>query len=105
MGDYYADSRGFAGITSYGGQQVRFHHDVGEPGEDEGFLRLDGDWLIEEGTNPDGSTFREVWNPLPNSGGPCGAWQVAGCQVVQVGPHIVYVDSTEGRYFRAATLA
>ncbi|MEU7604059.1 hypothetical protein, partial [Streptomyces sp. NPDC041003] len=32
-GSYYADSRGFAGTTSFDGSQVHFHHLTGEPGD------------------------------------------------------------------------
>lgn len=100
VGDHYADSRGFAGVTSYDGTQVAFHHDVGEPGQDEGALSRDGDNLVEVGTNPDGSTFREIWTPLPDSAGPSGAWRIGDCQVVRVGPHIVHVDRHGGSYLR-----
>lgn len=64
-GPYYADSRGFAGTTSFDGSQVRFHHLTGEPGEDAGTFRWDGANLVERGTNPDGSTFLEIWTPCP----------------------------------------
>ncbi|THA58345.1 hypothetical protein [Streptomyces sp. A1136] len=59
-GPCYADSRGFAGTTSYDGRRVTFHHEVGSPGEDVGALRAEGDGLVETGTNTDGSTFLEV---------------------------------------------
>ncbi|WP_434587595.1 hypothetical protein [Streptomyces sp. A5-4] len=123
-GDYYADSRGFAGTTSYEDGQVRFHHDVGAPGDDVGVLRAEGEGLIETGTNTDGSTFLEVWTPLPGSDGQDGSWcageapparsrsvqappvqarsvrsqsvrsQSVRSQSVRVGRHIVHVDST-----------
>lgn len=96
---YYADSRGFAGITTYDGADVRFHHDVGTPGEDVGTLRRDGDRLIETGTNPDGSTFREVWTPLVDSEEECGSWRVGEAQIVRVGTHVVHVDADGGGYF------
>ncbi len=97
-GDHYADSRGFAGVTTYDGAQVRFRHDVGEPGEDVGTLRRDGDHLVETGVNPDGSTFLEVWTPLPGAAGSCGSWRVGRLQVVRVGRHVVCVDDTGGRH-------
>ncbi|MEV4615813.1 hypothetical protein AB0K43_24960 [Kitasatospora sp. NPDC049258] len=100
VGDRYADSRGFAGVTSYDGTRVRFGHDVGEPGEDEGVLTQDGVNLVETGTNTDGSTFREIWTPLPDGEGPCGVWRVADCQVVRVGAHLVHVDGRGGGYLR-----
>lgn len=96
--EYYADSRGFAGRTSYDGEQVRFHHDVGEAGDDTGTLRPDGENLTESGTNSDGSTFREIWGPLPDGGGPCGAWRAGPVQVVRVGAHVVHVDGAGGTY-------
>lgn len=99
-GEYYADSRGFAGVTSYDGGLVTFHHQVGEPGLDQGVLRRDGGNLVETGTNPDGSTFREVWTPLPDSAGPAGSWRAGDCQVVRVGVHIVHVDGAGGGYLR-----
>ncbi|MGW6708963.1 hypothetical protein ACWGDE_29300 [Streptomyces sp. NPDC054956] len=95
-GTFYADSRGFAGTTSYQDGQVTFHHDVGEPGHDVGTLRADGSRMIETGTNLDGGTFLEVWTPLPGSGGPDGSWTAAGTQTVRVGSHVVHVDA-EGR--------
>ncbi|MEZ0064810.1 hypothetical protein ABIA32_000798 [Streptacidiphilus sp. MAP12-20] len=98
VGVHYADSRGFAGTTSYDGAQLRFHHDVGEAGEDVGTLRRDGENLIESGVNPDGSTFLEVWTPLPDDGGEGGSWSLAGCQVVRVGRHVVHVDGESGAY-------
>lgn len=96
---YYADSRGFAGITTYNGADVRFHHAVGEPGEDVGTLQQDGDRLIETGTNQDGSTFREVWTPLVDSDEECGSWRVDEAQTVRVGTHVVHVDPSGGHYF------
>ncbi|MFE7096399.1 hypothetical protein [Streptomyces erythrochromogenes] len=99
-GPYYADSRGFAGTTSFDGSQVRFHHLTGEPGDDTGTLRWDGANLIERGTNPDGSTFLEVWTPLPDADGSAGSWSGPGHQVVRVGRHVVHVDSRAGTYWR-----
>ncbi|MEV6651606.1 hypothetical protein [Streptomyces sp. NPDC051219] len=98
-GDHYADSRGFAGRTTYDGERVHFHHDVGTPGQDVGTLRSDGDNLVETGTNADGSTFLEVWMPLPDSDGPLGFWRVGDTQTVRVGRHVVHVDGTDGRHF------
>ncbi|MFI5859973.1 hypothetical protein [Streptomyces sp. NPDC051546] len=92
-GSLYADSRGFAGTTSYDGREITFHHDVGAPGHDVGILRPDGECLIETGTNLDGSTFREVWSPLPAAQGPAGCWLAAGTQTVRVGRHVVHVDA------------
>ncbi|MCX5402950.1 hypothetical protein OHA37_03500 [Streptomyces sp. NBC_00335] len=88
----YADSRGFAGTTSYDGHQITFHHHVGAPGHDVGVLRPDGVRLIETGSNSDGSTFMEVWSPLPYAQGPTGCWFAAGTQTVRVGNHVVHVD-------------
>ncbi|WP_285541875.1 hypothetical protein [Streptomyces lavendulae] len=85
-GTLYADSRGFAGSTSYDGEQVTFHHDVGYPGHDIGTLRSEGTRMIETGTNLDGSTFLEVWTPLPDSDGPAGSWTAAGTHTVRCGP-------------------
>ncbi|WP_142212452.1 hypothetical protein [Streptomyces sp. SLBN-118] len=96
---YYADSRGFAGVTTYEGGQVRFHHDVGEPGEDVGTLRRSGEDMIETGVNTDGSTFREVWTPLPDSEGACGSWRVGTAQIVRVGRYVVHVDEGRGSCF------
>ncbi|MCX4539355.1 hypothetical protein [Streptomyces sp. NBC_01565] len=92
-GRLYADSRGFAGATSYDGEQVTFHHDVGAPGHDVGSLRPDGAHMIETGTNTDGSTFTEVWTPLDGVTGPEGSWTVAGTQTVRVGSHVVHVTA------------
>lgn len=89
----YADSRGFAGTTSYDGRQITFHHHVGAPGHDVGVLRPDGIRLIETGSNLDGSTFLEVWSPLPYAQGPTGCWFAAGSQTVRVGSHVVHVDA------------
>ncbi|MFJ7203586.1 hypothetical protein ACIQWR_08630 [Streptomyces sp. NPDC098789] len=93
-GALYADSRGFAGRTSYDGERVTFHHEVGEPGVDVGALRADGAGMVETGTNPDGSTFLEVWTPLPGADGPEGCWTTGGTMTVRVGPHVVHVDAT-----------
>ncbi|MET9666257.1 hypothetical protein ABZY19_12890 [Streptomyces sp. NPDC006475] len=99
-GDWYADSRGFAGVTAYDDGLVRFHHDVGEPGEDVGRLeRASGGDMTESGTNPDGSTFHEVWTPLPGSEGPCAAWRSGPVQVVRVGRYVVHVDERGGSFF------
>lgn len=95
-GTLYADSRGFAGTTSYDGRQLTFHHDVGAPGHDVGVLRAEGTRLIETGTNPDGGTFLEVWSPLPYAEGPAGCWIAAGSQTVRVGSHVVHVDAAGG---------
>ncbi|GLX37746.1 hypothetical protein Sros01_38190 [Streptomyces roseochromogenus] len=62
-GTLYADSRGFAGSTSYDGEQVTFHHDVGSPGHDIGTLRSEGTRMIETGTNLDGSTLHPLHPP------------------------------------------
>ncbi|MGI5404473.1 hypothetical protein ACQEVG_34480 [Streptomyces sp. CA-135486] len=96
---YYADSRGFAGVTTYEGGEVRFHHDVGDPGEDVGRLEPSDAGMIETGVNPDGSTFREVWTPLPDSAGACGSWRMGTAQIVRVGRHVVHVDDECGSYF------
>ncbi|HET6859192.1 MAG TPA: hypothetical protein VFH94_19160 [Streptomyces sp.] len=92
-GDFYADSRGFAGVTSYDDGRVCFHHDVGTPGHDVGSLRAEGDGLVETGTNADGSTFLEVWTPLPGGDGQDGSWRVGDAQCVRVGRHLVHVDA------------
>ncbi|WP_328302476.1 hypothetical protein OG389_33010 [Streptomyces sp. NBC_00435] len=92
-GTLYADTRGFAGRTSYDGERVTFHHEVGVPGHDVGVLRPEGDHMVETGTNLDGSTFLEVWTPLPDSAGPVGSWTAAGTQTVRVGGHVVHVDA------------
>ncbi|MFZ3474374.1 hypothetical protein ACODT3_04215 [Streptomyces sp. 4.24] len=92
-GTFYADSRGFAGTTAYDGEQVTFHHDVGDPGHDVGTLRAEGSRMVESGTNPDGSTFLEVWTPLPGAAGPDGSWTAAGTQTVRAGRHVVHVDA------------
>ncbi|MFI6144503.1 hypothetical protein [Streptomyces sp. NPDC051109] len=99
-GPYYADSRGFAGTTSFGGSRVHFHHLTGEPGEDVGAFRWEGDHLVEWGTNTDGSTFLEVWDPLPGAEGAAGSWSGPGHHVVRVGRHVVHVDSRAGTYWR-----
>ncbi|MCX4694872.1 hypothetical protein [Streptomyces sp. NBC_01408] len=114
-GEFYADSRGFAGTTVYDGRQVTFLHEVGSPGHDVGTLRREGADLIETGENPDGSTFMEVWTPLDGTdcaggtgaGGdgtgdavPEGSWHVGGTQTVRVGRHVVHVDSAaNGAHF------
>lgn len=92
-GAFYADSRGFAGTTAYDGEQVTFHHDVGDPGHDVGTLRAEGTRMVESGTNPDGSTFLEVWTPLPGAAGPDGSWTATGTQTVRAGRHVVHVDA------------
>lgn len=92
-GTFYADSRGFAGTTSYDGGRVTFHHDAGTPGHDVGTLRAEGTLMIETGTNLDGSTFMEIWTPLPHVEGPEGSWTTAGAQTVRVGSHVVHVDA------------
>ncbi|MFJ3202661.1 hypothetical protein [Streptomyces sp. NPDC086989] len=105
-GPYFADSRGFAGVTSFDGSRVQFHHLEGEPGEDTGTFRREGADLIEWGTNTDGSTFLEVWTPLPAADGDTGSWAGphagarAGYRVVRVGRHVVHVDSDGGTYWR-----
>ncbi|MET9701008.1 hypothetical protein ABZY31_29410 [Streptomyces sp. NPDC006529] len=93
-GALYADSRGFAGTTSYDGERVTFHHEVGSPGLDVGALRPDGAGMVETGTNADGSTFLEVWTPLPGAKGPEGCWTAGGTMTVRVGGHVVHVDAT-----------
>ncbi|WP_412079065.1 hypothetical protein ACLF6K_37610 [Streptomyces xanthophaeus] len=111
-GEYYADSRGFAGTTVYDGRQVTFRHEVGSPGHDVGTLRREGADLIETGENPDGSTFMEVWTPLDGTdddsaadggtgeGAPEGSWRAGGTQTVRVGRHVVHVDSAgNGAHF------
>lgn len=95
---YYADSRGFAGTTEFDGVAVRFHHEVGTPGDDVGSLRMQARYLTETGVNPDGSTFFEVWRALPDDGGDVGAWRCAGTQTVRVGNHVVHVAGDEGGY-------
>ncbi|WP_329389601.1 hypothetical protein OG625_36695 [Streptomyces sp. NBC_01351] len=102
-GPYYADSRGFAGTTSFDGSRVHFHHLTGEPGEDAGTFRWEGANLVERGTNPDGSTFLEIWTPLPGAEGADGAtgsWSGPDHHVVRVGRHVVHVDSRAGTYWR-----
>ncbi|MFJ9766341.1 hypothetical protein ACIRUY_21235 [Streptomyces erythrochromogenes] len=99
-GPYYADSRGFAGTTSFDGTQVRFHHLTGEPGEDTGTFRWDGPNLVERGTNTDGSTFLEIWTPLPGADGNTHSWSGPDHHVVRVGRHVVHVDSRAGTYWR-----
>ncbi|MFB7462768.1 hypothetical protein ACFCZ1_04565 [Streptomyces sp. NPDC056224] len=99
-GPYYADSRGFAGATSFDGSQVHFHHLTGEPGEDAGTFRWEGANLVERGTNPDGSTFLEVWTPLAGADGATGSWSGPDHHVVRVGRHVVHVDSRSGTYWR-----
>ncbi|MFJ7154328.1 hypothetical protein ACIQUQ_05265 [Streptomyces sp. NPDC101118] len=99
-GRYFADSRGFAGTTGFDGRQVHFHHLTGEPGEDAGSFRWEGTDLVEWGTNPDGSTFLEVWTPLPDAEGDSGSWTGPDHHVVRVGAHVVHVDSRTGTYWR-----
>ena len=100
VGEYYADSRGFAGTTEYDGVAVRFHHEVGEPGEDVGTLCMDGERMIETGANTDGSTFLEVWQALQDGGGQCGVWRCAGTLTVRVDEHVVHVDGAGAGYQR-----
>ncbi|MFG2298268.1 hypothetical protein [Streptomyces sp. NPDC048603] len=110
-GPYFADSRGFAGVTSFDGRQVHFHHLTGEPGEDAGTFRREGPNLVEWGTNTDGSTFLEVWTPLPldedgDGDDDCdrdrdsGSWSATGYHVVRVCRHLVHVDSRTGTYWQ-----
>ncbi|MFJ6793605.1 hypothetical protein [Streptomyces sp. NPDC091268] len=99
-GPYYADSRGFAGTTSFDGSRVHFHHLTGEPGADAGTFRREGSDLVEWGVNADGSTFLEVWTPLPDTAGGSGSWSGPGHHVVRVGPHVVHVDARAGTYWR-----
>ncbi|MCB5167541.1 hypothetical protein LG634_22265 [Streptomyces bambusae] len=99
-GPYFADSRGFAGTTSFDGRRVHFHHLTGEPGEDIGTFRRDGCDLVEWGTNPDGGTFLEVWTPLPAEDTGTGSWSGPGWHVVRVGRHVVHVDDVAGTYAR-----
>ncbi|MCC0093778.1 hypothetical protein K7B10_03030 [Streptomyces flavotricini] len=99
-GPYFADSRGFAGVTSFDGSRIHFHHLEGEPGEDTGTFRWQGANLVERGTNTDGSTFLEIWTPLPAGDGDTGSWAGAGYHVVRVGRHLVHVDSRAGTYWR-----
>ncbi|MGG8405947.1 hypothetical protein ACM614_04715 [Streptomyces sp. 12297] len=99
-GPYFADSRGFAGVTSFDGSRVRFHHLTGEPGEDTGTFRREGANLVEWGTNTDGSTFLEVWTPLPVDDDATGSWSGTDHHVVRVGRHLVHVDSRAGTYWR-----
>jgi hypothetical protein len=103
---YYADSRGFAGTTEYDGAAVRFHHEVGAPGDDVGSLSMQAGHMLETGVNADGSTFFEVWRALPDGGddgddgggGDVGVWRCAGTQTVRVGRHIVHVNDDGGVY-------
>ena len=97
-GRYYADSRGFAGTTEYDGAAVRFHHEVGTPGDDVGVLSMQADHMLETGVNADGSTFFEVWRALPDDGGDVGVWRCAGTQTVRVGRHVVHVNGNDGVY-------
>ncbi|MFI8103854.1 hypothetical protein [Streptomyces sp. NPDC086023] len=99
-GPYFADSRGFAGTTEFDGRRVHFHHLTGEPGEDAGSFRWEGTDLVEWGANPDGSTFLEVWTPLPGAEGDSGSWTGRDHHVVRVGRHVVHVDSRTGTYWR-----
>ncbi|MEV7420270.1 hypothetical protein [Streptomyces sp. NPDC089919] len=100
-GPYFADSRGFAGRTGYDGSRVHFHHLTGEPGEDIGSFRQEGADLVEWGTNTDGSTFLEIWTPLPvPADAPDGSWTGPGRHTVRIGPHVVHVDSRGGSYWR-----
>jgi len=95
-GPYYADSRGFAGTTSSEADRVRWEHEVGVPGDDEGLLRRDDDLLVETGTTPSGGTYVEHWLPLTGAQEPSGAWVAGSGRVVRVGEHVVHVDGTGG---------
>jgi hypothetical protein len=88
VGDDFADSRGFAGRTTYDGGAVRWQHDVGFSADDVGRLAPYGDGLIETG---DG--YVEVWQPLPGATAPVGVWDVEGARIVRVGDYVVHVDS------------
>ncbi|TXS22197.1 hypothetical protein EAO71_25835 [Streptomyces sp. ms191] len=99
-GPHFADSRGFAGRTTFDGTQVRFHHLTGEPGEDIGTFTPEGADLVERGTNTDGSTFLEIWKPLPVDDLESGSWPGPDYHVVRVGGHLVHVDSRSGTYWR-----
>ena len=89
--DVYADSRGFAGTTSYDGQRVTWLREVGPDDIDSGVLTERSGGLLETG---DG--YAEQWDHLPH--GPVGAWSVPGERVVRVGQHVVHVDATGGRH-------
>ena len=86
VGELYADSRGFAGSTTYDRARVRWLHEVGTPGDDSGVLEPQGDGLLERG---DG--YLERWVPLPGEVSPVGAWTGGGARVVRVGDHVVHV--------------
>ncbi len=96
VGPYYADSRGFAGTTSCVDDLVRWEHEVGTPGDDEGYLQQTGSLLVEEGTTPSGGKYVELWRVLPGPHEPAGAWLAGDGRVVRVGGHVVYVDGAEG---------
>lgn len=63
-------------------------------------FRWEGAHLVERGTNPDGSTFLEIWTPLPGADGATGSWSGPDHHVVRVGRHVVHVDSRAGTYWR-----
>ncbi|MEU7607297.1 hypothetical protein, partial [Streptomyces sp. NPDC041003] len=63
-------------------------------------FRWEGANLVERGTNPDGSTFLEIWTPLPGAAGATGSWSGPDHHVVRVGWHVVHVDSRAGTYWR-----
>jgi hypothetical protein len=88
VGEHFADTRGFAGRTSYDGTAVRWEHEIGCPADDVGVLVPDGDGLIETGAG-----YVEVWRPLPGPAEPVGVWDVGGARIVRVGQHVVYVDA------------
>ncbi|GAC1611604.1 MAG: hypothetical protein NVS3B26_26130 [Mycobacteriales bacterium] len=89
--DVYADSRGFAGTTSYDGQCVTWRREVGPAEPDSAELSDRDGRLLESG---DG--YAELWDRLPS--GPSGAWAVAGIRVVRVGDHVVHVDASGGSH-------
>ena len=89
--DVYADSRGFAGTTSYDGQQVTWLREVGPQDVDSGVLTERDGGLLETG---DG--YAELWDVLGE--GPSGAWAVDGVRVVRVGEHVVHVDASGGAH-------
>ena len=89
--DVYADSRGFAGTTSYDGQRVTWLREVGPQEVDSGVLTERDAGLLETG---DG--YAELWDLL--GGGASGAWAVEGVRVVRVGNHVVHVDAAGGSH-------
>lgn len=98
VGPYYADSRGFAGTTSCVDGLVRWDHEVGTPGDDEGRIEQYGSVLVETGATPSGGTYLELWRVLTGSRSPAGAWRAGDGRVVRVGGHVVCVDGTGGRH-------